>query len=103
MKAALAAGALALALTAMPGAALADDPNDPEMRSAKARARDRAMIRELNLAQLRHVRERDAKNAAGWRAVREQPRKIAEYERRMAEWRHAVRMCERGHSEYCAR
>jgi hypothetical protein len=103
MKAALAAGALALALTALPSAALADDPKDPEMQSTKARARDRAAIRELNLAQLRYVRERDAKNAVGWQAVRDQPRKIAEYERRMAEWRHAVRMCRDGHSEYCAR
>lgn len=96
-------GALALACLVAPGAALADDPNDPTMRSAAARAKDRALTRELNVGQLRHVQQRDAGYAEGWRAYREQPQRQADYERRMAEWRKAVRLCESGRYEYCAR
>lgn len=95
------AGALATVLTAAP--ALADDPKDPTMRSAKARARDAAIIRQLNLEQLRYVQQRDAQQRKGWQAYKDYPRQQAEYERRMAEWRHAVKMCEAGHYEYCAR
>jgi hypothetical protein len=95
------AAVLAAILTAIP--AMADDPNDPAMRSAAARERDRAVIRRLNQQELARVRARDARYADGWRAYREAPARQAEYERRMAEWRRAVRLCNSGHHEYCAR
>lgn len=97
----LLSGALALAVLGVPVAALADDPRDPAMRSPEARERDRAMIRELNLRQLEYVRKRDAEYAHGWQAYRDYPRAQREYQRRMAEWRCAVRLCEDGHYEYC--
>lgn len=101
-KLSLAAGAIALAtlMSAMP--ASADDPNDPTMRSKAARERDAAIIRKLNQDQLRYVQARDAKQRAGWEAYKAYPKQKAEYERKMAEWRHAVKMCESGHHEYCA-
>lgn len=95
--------AAALGCLALSAPVLADDPNDPTMRSAAARAKDRALTRELNMGQLRHVQQRDAGYAKGWQAQRDYPRQQAEYERRMAEWRRAVRLCESGRHEYCAR
>ena len=71
MTIALRAGALALGLILASSAALADDPNDPAMRSAAARARDKATIRQMNLAEARRVQARDARYAAQWRAWRE--------------------------------
>ena len=65
------AGALALGLFVLPSVSWADDPHDPTMRTAAARARDRAIIRQLNLAELRKVRVRDARLAKQWRAWRE--------------------------------
>lgn len=103
MKLKLFAGALALGCATVSSVAFADDPNDPSMRSAAARARDKAIIRKLNLDQAAYVKARDARQAAGWRAYRAYPQQRAAHERRMAEWRHAVRMCESGHHEYCAR
>jgi hypothetical protein len=97
------AGALALGIAATPSVALADDPNDPAMRSAKARARDKAIIRQLNLDQAAYVRARDARQAKGWAAYKAYPAQRAAYERRLAEWRRAVRLCESGHYDYCAR
>lgn len=97
----LLAGALALGLTVVPSVALADDPNDPTMRSAAARARDKAIIRKLNLDQAAYVKARDARQAKGWSAYKAYPAKRAAYERQMAEWRRAVRLCENGHYEYC--
>ena len=73
------------------------------MRSAEARARDKAIIRKLNLDQAAYVRQRDARQAAGWKAYKDYPAQKAAYERRMAEWRRAVRLCESGRYEYCAR
>lgn len=96
------AGALALATLVVPSVALADDPSDPAMRSKAARAADKAEIRRLNKEQYAYVRERDARYQEGWQAYREYPKQKAEYEKRMAEWRHAVKMCESGHHEYCA-
>ncbi len=117
------AGILAvLALTLFPSAAMADDPNDPDMRDPRARAHDREIIKQLNRNQLAHVRERDARYADGWKAYREakngtgsyararadNDRQQAEYARKrdlheqdMAAWRHAVAMCRAGHDEYC--
>ena len=71
MKFKLLASAIALSVLFSGMAALADDPNDPTMRTAAARARDRAIIRQLNLAELRKVRARDARLAKQWRAWRE--------------------------------
>ncbi len=103
MKVKLFAGALVLGLAAVSSAAYADDPNDPSMRNPANRARDKAIIRQLNLDQAAYVRARDARQAAGWRAYKAYPSQQAAYERRMAEWRRAVRMCESGRHEYCAR
>lgn len=97
------AGALALGCLFAATPALADDPRDPAMRSAAARARDAAIVRQLNRDQAARVRARDARLAEGWRAHRDYPRQRAKYERRMAEWRRAVRLCEDGHHDYCAR
>jgi len=70
MKAYLAGFAM-LAAAMVPGYAMADDPNDPAMRSAAARARDRAIIRQLNRDQLAYVQKRDAGYAQGWQNYRE--------------------------------
>lgn len=97
------AGALALGTIGLSTAALADDPDDPAMRSAEARARDKEIIRKLNRDQAAEIRRRDARLAEGWQAHRDYPAQKAAYERKMAEWRRAVRMCQAGHYEYCAR
>lgn len=102
------AGAFALAAVVVAATpAMADDPNDPTMRSAAAKARDRAIIKRLNEDQLRYVQQRDAEYAKGWAAYRNAPRenarRQADYEREMARWRHAVKMCESGRHEYCSR
>lgn len=102
MKMKLFAGALALGCAMASSAAYADDPRDPTMRSAAARARDKAIIRKLNLDQAAYVKARDARQAAGWKAYKDYPAKKAAHERKMAEWRRAVRLCESGRHEYCA-
>lgn len=81
MKLKLFAGALALGCATLSTMALADDPNDPSMRSAAARARDKAIIRQLNLDQAAYVKARDARQAAGWRAYKDYPSQQAAYER----------------------
>ena len=98
----LLASALALGCVGFSSVALADDPRDPAMRSGEARARDKAIIRQLNLDQAAYVRTRDARYAKGWQDYKDQPARQAAYERKMAEWRRAVRLCENGHHEYCA-
>lgn len=92
------AGATALAALAIPSGAFADDPKDPRMQSREARERDAAIIRQLNLDQLAYVRERDARWAE---KRRKQEAQQSEYERRMAAWRHAVKMCRAGDYRYC--
>lgn len=96
-------GALAfVAVAALPSVAVADDPRDPLLsKNAAARARDKAEIRRLNQEQLRYVQARDARYAASNAASRDWA--AQENARRMAKWRHAVKMCESGHHEYCAR
>jgi len=74
MKSVLRSGALALGLILVSSAAVADDPNDPTMRSAAARARDKETIRQMNLAEARKVQARDAKYAEQWRVWREYQR-----------------------------
>lgn len=116
--------ALALGAILLPAAAVADDPNDPAMRTAEARARDRAIIRRLNQEQLAHVRQRDARYEEGWRAYRQQgdgaegadyARRRADhdqahqryasdrrrYEQDMADWRRAVAACRAGNRAAC--
>ena len=94
MKTGLFAGALALGIALAPAAASADDPRDPSMRSAEARARDKAIIKRLNQEQLAYVQNRDAQYAEGWRAYRNGPQlnaaHQAQYDREMAAWRRAV-------------
>ena len=106
---------LALGTAVLPAAAMADDPNDPTMRTAAARARDRAIIRRLNQEQLAHVRQRDAQYAHGWRAYRARgansedyaranqryARDRSRYERQMAAWRRAVAACRAGDHSAC--
>lgn len=108
----------------MPAAALADDPKDPAMRSAAARARDREIIRQLNLRESARVQQRDAGYAEGWREWRGSERdglaadysarsraydrdradyaqQRARYERQMAAWRRAVDACRAGDYSAC--
>ena len=112
-----------LALLA-PAVASADDPHDPTMRSAEARARDHEMIRQLNHREAAKVRERDARYAKGWRAYRdahgngadaeytarvwEHERDMADYadrrvkyEHDMAAWRRALAACRAGDYSAC--
>ncbi|MGC1269460.1 MAG: hypothetical protein WA842_02560 [Croceibacterium sp.] len=100
MKLRLLPATLVLGLLAMPAVALADDPNDPAFRNRAARAKDAAITRSLNSQALARVRQRDA---AYDEAPRANAAAQADYDRRMAEWRRAVRLCESGHHEYCAR
>lgn len=116
--------ALALAAVLLPGAAMADDPADPLMRDPAARARDKAIIRQLNQEELARVQARDAQYAAGWRAYRERAgdgsaaehagrqadyeranrayaRERAAYDRDMARWRAAVAACRAGDYSAC--
>lgn len=107
MKPGLFACALALGIASLSTAASADDPRDPSMRSAAARARDKAIIKRLNQEQLAYVQKRDAQYAEGWRAYRQAPQvnaaRQAQYEREMAAWRRAVGKCRAGYREFCAR
>jgi hypothetical protein len=114
----------AVVATMMPVSALADDPLDPAMRTEAARARDRAIIRQLNLQEGARVRERDAGYAAGWRAWREDgnagargahaarsrnyerdmanyARDRARHEKQMSAWRRAVAACRAGDYSEC--
>ena len=122
MREILISGVLALAAALLPVAALADDPNDPTMRTAAARARDRAIIRRLNQNELSYVRQRDARYSEGWRNYRSRgtnsedyARRRSEYERanqryaedrsqyqsQMAAWRRAVAACRAGDYSAC--
>ena len=112
-------GAIVAAM--VPVAALADDPRDPAMRNAAARARDSAITRELN----RQENARVLKRGVTWRVVRggrsdeaddgdyaaaaqdherdmaEYRRSRARYERDMADWRRAVAACRAGDDAAC--
>lgn len=98
--------AFAMGAALLPAAALADDPRDPTMRSAEARARDRAIIKRLNQQQLAYVRERDARSRQAYREAQSARDTYyadarAEYARKMAAWRRAVAACNAGRWEYC--
>lgn len=109
-------GALALSVAAVSAPSLADDPKDPLLsKSAAARAKDKAIIRQLNINEMQRVRAQEAQQAQGWQAYREQPARQAEYraaladhareraayEKKMAAWREAVRRCRAGEYRYC--
>ncbi len=116
MKARLVASAVALSVIAVSTPGLADDPKDPLLsKSAEARAKDKAIIRQLNINEMRRVRAQEAEQAQGWQAYREHPARQAEYraaladhareraayEKKMAAWREAVRRCRAGEYGYC--
>lgn len=115
MKKLVSTGLAAACLVVSATPALADDPKDPDMQTAEARAADAAIIRQLNLEQAEYVRQRDARYAEGWQRTREYPAEQsryeqdmaryrddrAEYEARMAEWRRAVQLCREGRWQYC--
>lgn len=98
--------ALVMGATLLPAAALADDPHDQTMRNAAARARDRAAIKRMNQDQLDYVRQRDARTMRTYSAAQNErdsgyARDRADYERKMAAWRHAVSACNAGRWDYC--
>ncbi|HEY1124661.1 MAG TPA: hypothetical protein VGE65_03440 [Sphingobium sp.] len=98
--------ALAIGVALLPAAALADDPRDPSMKSAAARARDSAETKRLNQGQLAYVRDRDARIMGDHRASqgeidRDYANARADYSRRMAAWRRAVAACNAGQWDYC--
>lgn len=111
-------------IAAIPAVAWADDPNDPAMRNADARARDRELTRQLNLEEMARVRQRDARAAQAARttlardsnsgdaeysarrrdydhAIASHARDRAQYEREMAAWRRAVAACRAGDYSAC--
>lgn len=98
----------AMVAALMPVAAQADDRNDPTMRSATARARDKEITRNLNNQALTQARARNARDAEGWRAYKAKPaadaayaRQRAQYDRDMAAWRRAVAACRAGDYSAC--
>jgi hypothetical protein len=107
----------AIVAAMLPAAALADDPHDPAMRNAAARARDREITRGLNAREHAMVRQRDARYARerrGFggdeyaarsqdhdRAMASYARNRAQYEREMAEWRNSVAACRSGDYSAC--
>jgi hypothetical protein len=113
----------AIVATMVPAMALADDPRDPTMRHAAARARDSETTRQLNLEAGAIVRERDARNMQGWRtagsgyaadsdtyaaraqdhdrAMTDYARDRSQYERDMAAWHRAVAACRDGDYAAC--
>lgn len=112
-------GAIVAAM--VPAAALADDPRDPAMRNAEARARDSAKTRALN----RQENARVLKRGVTWRVVpgggrdeaadgdyaaaaqdherdmADYRRSRARYERETVEWRRAVAECDAGNYAAC--
>jgi hypothetical protein len=76
------------------GPAWADNPHDPSMQRAEARARDRAMTRELNRREIAYVKHRDSaeasRGASNAAALADYARSRAQYERDLAAWRRAV-------------
>ena len=111
-------------VAAMPAAAWADDPNDPAMRRAEALARDREMTRQLNLEELRKVRQRGMRSGKVARAARARGSSAAdenyavrlrdyasamanyagrraEYEQEKDAWRRAVAACRASDSSAC--
>jgi hypothetical protein len=95
-----------MGLALLPATAQADDPRDPSMKSAAARARDSAETKRLNQGQLAYVQQRDAKILRNYRETQGEHNSAyadaqAEYSRKMAAWRRAVSACKAGQLEYC--
>lgn len=97
-----------MAAALVPAAAQADDRNDPTMRTAEARARDREITQGLNQQALSRARAQNARDAEGWRAYKGKAstdaayaRDRAQYEREMAAWRRAVAACRAGNYAAC--
>ncbi|MDT0508507.1 hypothetical protein [Novosphingobium sp. MMS21-SN21R] len=107
MKLLLLRAVFAVSTIAIAAPAIADDPLDPSMRNSVARARDKEIIRKLNLAEAARVKERDERYAAQSRAsntaASDYASSRARYERDMAAWRRAVAACRAGHYAACAR
>ncbi len=118
VKAGLIALMVAILAVAAPLAVQARGPKTPAEL-----ARDREIIRGLNQRELAYVRQRDARQAKGWRAWRNRGAANAEYQRQRAEhqqamerysqdrrryeqrhaaWRAAVRACRAGDRSACA-
>ena len=98
--------ALAMGAALLPAAALADDPRDSTMHNPAGRARDAAITRRMNQAQLAYVRHRDATSLRAQRTAWSEHDGTyadarAEYARDIAAWRHAVAACNAGRWEYC--
>jgi hypothetical protein len=118
MRVSTLSGAVALAVAAVAGSALADDPRDRSMNLA-AIARDRETIRRMNLDQLDYVQHRDAQYAqeaqgytAAWRDTRAARSDYAQrqdayarelqryredrrrYDEAMTQWRQDVASCD---------
>lgn len=98
--------ALAIGATLLPATAFADDPYDLTMRTAAARAKDRAIIKQMNQNQLAYVRERDANNLQSYRQAQTERTSAyadarAEHERKMTAWRRAVAACNAGRWDSC--
>lgn len=91
----------------IPVAAQADDPNDPAMRNAAARARDKEITRRNNLNEHARTTARDARYAeerrVSDRAQVDYAAARAQHERDMAAWRRAVAACRSGNHAACAR
>jgi hypothetical protein len=105
-KSVLFACAVAMSASLLPAVALADDPRDPSMKSAAARARDSAETKRLNQGQLSYVRDRDARILGNHREAqgeidRNYANARADYSRKMAAWRRAVAACNAGQRDYC--
>jgi len=95
----------AMVATMIPAMALADDPRDPTMRSAAARARDSETTRQLNLDERTMVRERDARQMQqmrGWRARDDDSYDVAdgEYTARAQDYAARSQNHERDMSDY---
>jgi hypothetical protein len=106
-SAAACAQLLVLGAMTAPTAAQADDPNDPAMRNWEAHARDAAITRSLNRAELGHVAARDRGLYAGHVAYGAGYRRYADsraaYQRRYAQWQRAVEACRAGYYAACER
>ncbi|HWU01601.1 MAG TPA: hypothetical protein VN222_02580 [Novosphingobium sp.] len=92
----------AMAAVLAPASAMADDPNDPAMRDPVMRARDREMVRQLNLRENERTRARDERFArerdASYSRYADNQ---AQYERQMAAWRQSVAACRAGDYSAC--
>ena len=105
-KLGLVVGVCAMALCAFSSPATADDPHDKAMQNAAAHVADSASTKRSNQAELSYVHRRDADSMQSYDGGRVEgatsyARARADYERRLASWRHAVAACTAGQWDYC--